>query len=419
MSNRRPDIITPVPASGTDDKAVTEGLFTSTTNDTAVDKQDARVSSNTDGADASTVDTFYRPDPYDFGRHRRDNVSKKQMKIEHPKGNKRKLSKFYTRQNELIDQFLGAEDEERQQVDEDARMGPKIKFAVNASFTVNFCLFVIQLYAAVSTGSLSGRTRIETIGIILFCALMTTVAIQLLVESGRALGEGKRASEELHIIPIVIVGVAIFAKGSLMLYCFAYRKYPSVHVFFIDHRNDIVVNSFGLIMSVVGDRFVWYLDPIGAMCIALLILFSWVANAFEQVWLLVGKSAPRDFLAKLTYMSMTHDTRILKVDTCRAYHAGQKYYVEIDIVMDEATPLKISHDVAQELQRKVEGLGDVERAFVHVDYEDQHNIQTEHKALYEKVKKKPKRTLKEILLRTKKDTSKVVETEISSGRNSS
>ncbi|KAF4929118.1 Metal tolerance protein 10 [Colletotrichum viniferum] len=248
---------------------------------------------------------------------------------------------------------------------------------------------------------------------------MTTVAIQLLVESGRALGEGKRASEELHIIPIVIVGVAIFAKGSLMLYCFAYRKYPSVHVFFIDHRNDIVVNSFGLIMSVVGDRFVWYLDPIGAMCIALLILFSWVANAFEQVWLLVGKSAPRDFLAKLTYMSMTHDTRILKVDTCRAYHAGQKYYVEIDIVMDEATPLKISHDVAQELQRKVEGLGDVERAFVHVEYEDQHNIQTEHKALYEKVEKKPKRTLKEILLRTKKDTSKVVETEISSGRNSS
>jgi hypothetical protein len=31
------------------------------------------------------------------------------------------------------------------------------------------------------TDSSKGRTRIETIGIILFCALMTTVAIQLLV----------------------------------------------------------------------------------------------------------------------------------------------------------------------------------------------------------------------------------------------
>ncbi|OHW98568.1 cation efflux family protein [Colletotrichum incanum] len=407
------DIISPAPVSGTDSKVATERLFASTSNDTPNKNEVVRTSSRgpystVDAADAFTVDT-YRPDPYDFGRHRRDNVSKKQMAIEHPKGNKRKLKKFYNRQNELIDQFLGAEDEERQQVAEDARMGPKIKFAVNASFTVNFCLFVIQLYAAVSTGSLS-------------------------VESGRSLAEGQRTSEELHIVPIIIVGVAIFAKGSLMVYCFTYRKYPSVHVFFIDHRNDIVVNSFGLIMSVVGDRFVWYLDPIGAICIALLILFSWVSNAFDQVWLLVGKSAPRDFVSKLIYMAMTHDTRILKVDTvgisvpsvskptdreqCRAYHAGQKYYVEIDIVMDESTPLKISHDVAQDLQRKVEGLGDVERAFVHVDYSEAHDPHEEHKPLYERQSKKPKRTLRDILLRTKKDTTQVSETEISSGRNS-
>ncbi len=83
----------------------------------------------------------------------------------------------------------------------------------------------------------------------------------------------------------------------------------------VDHRNDIVVNVFGLVMSIVGDRFVWYLDPIGAICIALLILFSWISNAFEQIWLLVGKSAPKEFISKLIYMAMTHDSRILKVDT--------------------------------------------------------------------------------------------------------
>ncbi|EGY17911.1 cation diffusion facilitator 1 [Verticillium dahliae VdLs.17] len=372
---------------------------------------------------SSTAGMINRPDPMDFGRHRRDNVNKKQMAIDHPKGNKRKLTKFYTRQNELIDQFLGADDEERLKVEEDEKNQPKIQFAIWASFVLNFLLFVIQLYAAVSTGSLAlfatatdafvvsdglcvipcdarhlglgrpsecvqiprgmwrepearsfmltpqqGRTRIETIGIILFCCLMTTVAVQLL----------------------------------------------------IDHRNDIAVNSFGLIMAIVGNRFVWYLDPLGAILIALLILFSWVSNAFEQVWLLVGKSAPRAFLSKLVYMSMNHDERIVKVDTvsahpsskasgqiltykqCRAYHAGQRYYVEIDVVMDEDTPLRISHDVAQELQRKVEGLGDVERAFVHVDYEHDHSIHTEHKPLFEK--KKKSRTLREVLTRTKKET---------------
>lgn len=97
-------------------------------------------------------------DPLDIGRHRRDDVTLKQLQIEYPKANKRELRKFYRNQNKLINHYLGVDDEERMQVEEDARLGPKIKFAINASFTVNFCLFVIQLYAAISTGSLSVGT---------------------------------------------------------------------------------------------------------------------------------------------------------------------------------------------------------------------------------------------------------------------
>lgn len=94
-------------------------------------------------------------DPLDYERLKKENVTSAQMKKEYPDGNKRKLKKYYTRQNELIDEFLGAGDEERLAVAEAVKMGPRIRFAVNASFAVNFCLFCIQLYAAVSTGSLS------------------------------------------------------------------------------------------------------------------------------------------------------------------------------------------------------------------------------------------------------------------------
>lgn len=41
---------------------------------------------------------------------------------------------------------------------------------------------------------------------------------------------------------------------------------------------------------------------------------------------------------------------------CRAYHAGQNYYVELDIIMSEDLPLKVTHDVGQTLQRKLEGM---------------------------------------------------------------
>lgn len=97
-------------------------------------------------------------DPLDIGRHRRDDVTLKQLQIEYPKANKRELRKFYRNQNKLINHYLGVDDEERMQVEEDTRLGPKIKFAINASFTVNFCLFIIQLYAAISTGSLAVGT---------------------------------------------------------------------------------------------------------------------------------------------------------------------------------------------------------------------------------------------------------------------
>ncbi|KAF2840296.1 hypothetical protein M501DRAFT_1023575 [Patellaria atrata CBS 101060] len=380
-------------------------------------------------APVSTTQEY--PDPLSLGQHKREDVSHGQIKLDHPKANPKKIKKFYTRQNELIDQFLQSSDEEHLHALDTVKNGPKVKLAVNASFVVNFCLFIIQLYAAIATGSLAlfataadafmdlvssfvmlitsrmatrpsvykypvGRTRIETMGIILFCALMTTVAVQLIIESGRALGEGEHEAQQLKIIPLTFVAVAIASKFALFLYCFALRRYPAARVFFIDHRNDLAVNIFGLIMSIVGDRFVWWLDPLGAICIGLLILFSWASTAFEHVWLLVGKGAPREFISKLIYLVVTHDPQIMKVDTCRAYHAGQRYYVEVDIIMDESTPLKISHDVSQSLQRKLEGLADVERAFVHVDYESEHDVHEEHKPLYD-VKKKEHRTLRSLL----------------------
>lgn len=111
------------------------------------------------GSAIPTTNTAVSPaellDPLNLARHRREDVSTRQMKIEYPKANKRRLKKYYTKQNELIDRYLGADDEEQLKVEEDARVAPKIAFAVNASFVTNFCLFIIQMYAAISTGSLS------------------------------------------------------------------------------------------------------------------------------------------------------------------------------------------------------------------------------------------------------------------------
>lgn len=69
---------------------------------------------------------------------------------------------------------------------------------------------------------------------------------------------------------------------------------------------------------------------------------------------------------------MTHSPAIIALDTVRAWHSGPRLIVEVDIVMNADKTLRETHDVAEELQMKLESLPDVDRAYVHVDYETSH-----------------------------------------------
>jgi len=97
--------------------------------------------------------------------------------------------------------------------------------------------------------------------------------------------------------------------------------------------------------------------------------------------MLVGKTAETDFLSKITWICMDHHRKIDKVDTVRAFHFGNNFLVEVDIVLPPEMTLQEAHDIAEPLQQKIERLPEVERAFVHIDYEYSHHPDTEHKVV--------------------------------------
>jgi hypothetical protein len=78
------------------------------------------------------------------------------------------------------------------------------------------------------------------------------------------------------------------------------------------------------------------------------------------------------------------------VDTCRAYYAGSNTFVEVDIVLPANMVLRDSHDIGESLQQKLESLPDVERAFVHADYETSHKPEVNIHHLFIVLKKTPK-----------------------------
>ena len=86
---------------------------------------------------------------------------------------------------------------------------------------------------------------------------MTAVSFILIVESIRELVTGSE-NRTLHIPSVVAVGVAFVTKLCLFAYCWALRKkYSQIHILWEDHRNDLFINGFGLMTSVLGSKIVY------------------------------------------------------------------------------------------------------------------------------------------------------------------
>ncbi|KAJ3196576.1 hypothetical protein HK101_008488 [Irineochytrium annulatum] len=324
----------------------------------------------------------------------------------------RKLRAFYEAQNELIEDLLRPVERAEGEEDEEVKRLFKLKIAVYGSTFANLLLFVLQLVAAITSGSLAlfatmadsfmdlasslvliltgfaagnkrnrqqypaGKKRFETAGIIVFSCIMGALSIQLIIEGVRTL-VAKTEDVNLTILSLTLVGVALVCKIGLYFYCVTLSKYQSARILAQDHRNDIVFNSFGIALSLLGAHVAWWIDPTGAILIAILILKSWSSTAFEHIQMLVGMTASPAFLSRVTYLALTHPD-VQQVDTVRAYHSGEGFFVEVDIVLPPSTPLCEAHDVGESLQIKIEKLQEVERAFVHLDYETTHK--PEHKS---------------------------------------
>lgn len=323
----------------------------------------------------------------------------------------RRVQGFYSRQNETIERLLKTVEEHvadaKQEQGEDEL---KYKIAVWGSFLANIILAALQVYGAVSSTSLSlfttmadaifdplsnitliitnravkrvdpsrfpsGKARLETVGNIVFCFLMTAVSFILIAFSARELVDrsGQGGTNKFHIPSVVAVCVAFCTKLVLFLYTWALKdKYSQIFILWQDHRNDLLINGFGILTSVGGSKLRWWIDPAGAILISVITSAIWLRTAFTEFLLLVGVVASVETQQLITYVCCTHNPAIRQIDTVRVYHSGPRLIAEIDVVMDPHETLQETHDVAEDLQFKLESLPDVERAYVHVDFETSH-----------------------------------------------
>ncbi|BFZ23391.1 hypothetical protein BsWGS_26431 [Bradybaena similaris] len=235
-----------------------------------------------------------------------------------------------------------------------------------------------------------GRTKLEPVAVIILAVVMGLCSIQIIRESIETIIslQGDNATlPTVDVIIFVISGSTVVIKLVLWLVC---RRVKSsiVQALAQDHRNDVLSNAVAIICGYIGsanfmeitDEYGFsYADPSGAILICLYIIFNWWQTGSEQIKVLTGHTAKPSFLSQLTFLCINHHPKIKHVDTVRAFHFGNDFLVEVDIILPEKMTLEEAHNIGETLQHRLEGVPEVERAFVHLDYEFRHNPLKEHK----------------------------------------
>lgn len=317
---------------------------------------------------------------------------------------------YYEKQMDMLKSFedvdiLMGNDNDNEDDDEEQAQHEK---AMKISNYANIVLLAFKIYATIKTGSLAiaastldslldlmaggilwfthlsmkkiniykypiGKLRVQPVGIVIFAAIMATLGLQILIQAVEQLIQHKptekmSSNQLLWLYAIMLSATAV--KLALWLYCKSSRN-EIVRAYAKDHYFDVVTNVVGLIAAVLGNKFYWWIDPAGAILLAVYTIINWSGTVVENAVSLVGQSAPPEFLQKLTYLVIRHPL-VQRVEMIRAYTFGVLYFVEVDIELPEELPLKEAHVIGETLQNKIEKLTEVERAFVHLDFECDH-----------------------------------------------
>lgn len=213
-----------------------------------------------------------------------------------------------------------------------------------------------------------GRRRLEPLGILVFSIVMVISFAQILQESvQKLLPGGNHKIASLPTVAIASMAATVGLKGLIGLGCMRIKT-TQVQALAQDCKTDVYFNTLSLLFPLIGKHAgVWWLDPLGAAILSVYIIYDWADTCFENITRLCGLTVEDHVQNKLMYLAYRFCNLVVGIKAVTAYHAGDGVWAEYDILLDEKTPLRRTHDIAETLQYCAEALSEVDRAFVTTD----------------------------------------------------
>jgi len=212
-----------------------------------------------------------------------------------------------------------------------------------------------------------GHSRAEPIAAIVVAIFAVILGLEIIHVAIKRIISGE--FPEFGYLPITALVITIVAKIALTFYFRDIKNKtnsPAIKALMIDSRNDILASTVALagVLGVVLDYQIF--DSIAALFVAGFVIKQGYDIGKENINYLVGKAPSRLILHQIKCRARSI-SGVKGVHDVKAHYVGPKIHVEIHVEVDEKLSTRESHSLCKKVERKIEAMRVVNKAFVHID----------------------------------------------------
>lgn len=214
-----------------------------------------------------------------------------------------------------------------------------------------------------------GHERMECIAAMLLSFLLVFTGIQIGYNSLMSLFQ----PQSLVIpgfIALTASFVSIIIKEAMYWYTRYYAKKihsPALMADAHHHRSD-ALSSVGSLVGISGAMLGYkFLDPLAGLCICLFILKPGISIFYDATIKMIDHSCPDEINNQLSQFILIQN-QIISIDSLKTRMFSEKYYVDLEIGVDEELPLREAHQIAHSVHDELEKqFPDIKHCMIHVN----------------------------------------------------
>lgn len=233
-----------------------------------------------------------------------------------------------------------------------------------------------------------GHGRFETVGSVLIGTTIGIAGLGLLLELETTLRTGPKTIPGLWVL--IPAFISILIKEGLFRYTLWIGKKnhsPTLIANAWHHRSD-AISSIAALIGIGGALAGWpLLDPLAGGLVALMIIWTGYKIAIQGGRDLVDEGLDEEQIKEIE--AIIHDTPgVSGFHQLRSRKIGGKSFVDVNILVERDLTVSEGHHIAETLRRSLfNNFSFIEEALIHVDVEDDSNLESIYHASREELER--------------------------------